>query len=269
LTAVVLPALLGAGLVAAPAPEDKGSSALLKSILADLTLPPIGSGDTGEHNKPWPSFGPAALARYADKGPPDPKLRAALHKAQVAVWAVSFTPLPRELDAEVRRLRARMGFDETGLKNYLKAPIPGPPENAFRDMLARQSKGIARAQSMLEEIQEELTGLAEVRDKASPRWQATYDIMVARLNLQQVALDEYQFAYGQMRREFPDRKEGDSGWALVTVAKLHGDFGSKKMAVQASKELGKVIRDHPGTLWAEAARRMKEVPLGLEWRSAP
>jgi hypothetical protein len=261
---------VGARLPAAPAPEERvTSSVLLRSILQDLTLPPIGPGETGADNKPLPAFSSSVMSKYAGKVEPNQRLREALRKAQVAIWAVSFTPVPRELEKEVRKVRGVMGFHESGLQTYLPAPAPGPAETAFKARLAQQGKQLARAQSILEEIQDELAELHEIRDKAPPRWQATYDLLTARLALQQVALDEYQYAYGTMRREMPDRKDGHNGWQLATSGRLHGEVTSKKMALGAQKGLEEVMRAHPGTLWAELARRMKAVPLGLEWQSAP
>jgi hypothetical protein len=261
---------VGASLPAAPAPEERvTSSVLLRSILQDLLLPPIGPGETGEHNKPWPTFSSSVMSKYASKVEPNQRLREAVRKAQVAIWAVSFTPVPRELEKEVRKVRAAMGFDESGLRTYLAAPIPGPAETAFKVRLTQQGKQLARAQSILEEIQDDLAELRELRDKAPLRWQATYDLMTARLALQQVALDEYQYAYGSMRKEMPDRKDGHNGWQLAPMGRLHGEMASKKMAQTAQKGLEEVMRANPGTLWAEMARRTKEVPLGLEWQSAP
>jgi hypothetical protein len=112
--------------------------------------------------------------------------------------------------------------------------------------------------------------VVEAREsEKSKRWQANYDFIVARMQLEYAYLFEYQSMLGSIRKEFPPRDpELHGGWKLASQSRLQGDSTGKKAAKEAQKLLNEIIKKNPGTPWEVLAKREKLTNLGLEWQPA-
>jgi hypothetical protein len=236
----------------------------LRSVLQEVALPPL-EGEVKQVRHPLPDFIPANTATYTGGAAPA-RFRETLRQTQVALWAVSSTPIPAELATEVQKARREMALDLSALKQYHPAPPPGMGEVRFRAALVEQHRLLARVQSQLEDLHEQVVDLKDERERCAPRWQANYDLLLGRLESQLVVLEEHQLALGQLRKESPPLEPGHSGWRLVARPKV-SDVSARKMALQGQRRFESLAREHPDTVWAELARRALRVPLGLEWQS--
>jgi len=75
-------------LAAAPS----GNQAALKELLTEVRVPPLKPGSSDDMAMVFsviPPFSPDALKKYEDKGPDDLPLKKAIHKARLALWAIS------------------------------------------------------------------------------------------------------------------------------------------------------------------------------------
>jgi hypothetical protein len=262
LVGLAIPGNLGAA--PAPPPKKPLISALLRDVLQEVALPPLG-GEAKEARHPLPDFTPANTATYAG-GAVSARFRETLRQTQVAIWALSPTPIPAELAGEVQKARREMGLDLGGLKQYQPAPPAGRGEARFRAALLEQQRLLARVQARLEELHDQVLEMKDERERCAPRWQANHDLLLARLEYQIAIMEEHQFALGQMRKETPPLEIGHSGWRLVPHAKVV-DVNARKLVRDAQRRFEGLAREHPDTVWAEMGRRAVRVPLGLEWQS--
>jgi len=146
--------------------------------------------------------------------------------------------------------------------------VPGWPLSIQVDFL--ESVARARLLRLLEEAHEDLAQAGGLRARASKRWQAHYDFLLARLELQIAHCYEYASALGSLRRELPPRDpQLHRGWRLASSTKLQGDPVGRKMAKHAARLLDRLIQEHAGTPWEILARRQKLTAVGLEWVPEP
>src|SRR5262249_55251456 len=164
---------------------------------------------------------------------PDSRLRQAVRKARVVLWAVSTARPPGDLRGNVNQTRAEMKVNLRIMRDRYNAPAPGQAEERFKNGAFNDGKEMSRIVFKLNETLEELRQAGEDREKEPLRWQANYDFVMARLLEQIVYLEEYQALLGQMRKELPARDpELHSGWRLASSTTLQGDAGSTRPATQ-------------------------------------
>jgi hypothetical protein len=258
-----------------PAPElarvpNQGSATrLIQEVRAEISTPPIRvSADEAASNfDVLPPFDPAALKKYDDEGKPDDKLRKAVRRARVILWAVSSSGEPAELSGEVKKVRQELGVNLSILRDGFRAPAAGDAELKFKQRVFENERQVSDILMRLEEALDDLKEAGSARKKAPRRWQANYDVMLARLEEQVAYLYEYQSLLGQMRKEFPPRDPNiQFGWRLAARPELQGDTKGKKLVKAARKVLDQVIKENPGTPWEVLAKRQKLTALGLEWQ---
>jgi hypothetical protein len=255
---------------ARPAPAPPRAE-LLRAVLEEVAVPPL-HGAAGAAVAPGglPAFTPRGEARYGKGKEPAAKFRAAVRKAQVALWVVSPAAPPAGLAADVRATRRAWKVDVSSLKTAYRAPLPGPPEDAFREALLRDNKGLARMVWHLTEALDELKEVGQARGEQPPRWQANYDFVLANLQAQVVVLDQRQWALGQMRKELPPRDPAlHAGWCLVPSPRVQGDNTTRRLALDSGRLFERIVREHPNTAWAELARRARLVKFGVDWQAVP
>jgi hypothetical protein len=264
-----------ARLVLAPLP-GQGSSEnkkLIEEVLDQVGTPPVKPtrDDVALRYESLPPLSPEAFKKYeADTGKAGAKLRAAVHQARVALWAITPVAEPRELVPEVGKIKQGLRVNLSVLRDGYRAPAAvNNGEARFKGEVEKDEKSVARIIRILDDALEEMESDAvkAQRRKESPRWQANYDFMLARLWAQIAFLYEYQSLLGSMRREFPARDPAvHTGWRLAAATTLQGDSRGKKLARESRKLLDKVAKDNAGTPWAVLAKREKLTALGLEWQ---
>ncbi len=265
-TGFLLALLCGIALADGPRAETNADARMAQAwgALREIGTPavlPGAPGDAAVLRRQAPAV--FRSRRGYEAGGPDSRLRRAVRRARVALWVVSPAPAPRELAAEVARLRAVWKVDPSCFRDEYRAPAPGAG-GRFRAAVLRDSREAARIHFALAEELEELEAAGADRGREPKHWQANYDFLLARLKLQVAYVYEYQSMLGRLRKDPPplDRAT-QGGWRLVRSQLMTGDVEGRKMARDAKVTLDQVVRHHPGTPWEVLARHAREVPVGL------
>jgi hypothetical protein len=251
---------------------NAGDLTLVKEIMKDISLPPLKGGEGSGQDVPFallPPFAPGVLKKYQGGDlPPDAKLRQAVHEARVALWAVSPSKPPPEIDADVKAFRTKLKVDLSIMqdKRYGR-PGGGEAETAFKNKVVEDLRAMAPVIARLDFVLEQLKEAGEEKDKAPPRWQANYLFILARFQAQLAYLEEYQGLLGRMRLELPPHDPNiHSGWRMASKEKA-SDQSGKKLERAARKIYAELAKEHPGTPWEVLAKREKLTTLGLEWQA--
>ena len=254
-------------------PINKKSLALVKDVLEEIGVPAVKvtREDNGLRFDMLPPFQEEQMAKLgAAPAPEDPKVRTAVGKARVVLWAIAADTgsLSGPFAKEVAKVKADVGANLSVLRNGYLAPGPGNAETAFKNMVLKDEREVAKILGTLNDTLEMLKEAEEARENESKRWQANYDFMTARVKAQLAYLTEYQSMLGSMRKEFPDRGDinVNKGWRLASQTELNGDTTGKKLAKESQKTLEKLAKDYPGTPWEVLAKREKLTALGLDWK---
>ncbi|HVS36530.1 MAG TPA: hypothetical protein VMS17_13280 [Gemmataceae bacterium] len=245
---------------AAPAPEEKVPPDS-QAVLDDIGVPPL-PGSPATDSPSFQPFTREQAEKYAPGGD-DSDLRKAVRKARVLLWAISDMPAPKNVAEDVAAARKRLSIQLPGLTDAYHQPAN---ENKFKEQVETDERAVA---SLMAEVDDELEGLrtaGQKRGQETARWQANYDLMLARLETEYVFLLEYQSMLGQMRKEVPPLAAGQNGWKLVPQTAVHGDAEGKKLAREARKLLDTVMQNHPGTPWDVLAQQYKAAPLSVQWQ---
>jgi hypothetical protein len=236
---------------------------LLQEVGTPAVLP--GRPDTATFLSRQPPAAFRAMGSYEAGGGPENRLRRAVHKAQVALWVASPAAPPRELAAEVAQARKAWRADPSCFRDEYRAPAPRA-EDRFKATVLRDSREAARILLGLSEALEEMEEGGADRACEPKPWQANYDFMLARLQLQIAHLYEHQSMLGRLRKDPPPLDRGAGGWRLVRSQLMTGDAAGRKMTRNAKLGLDQVVRHHSGTPWEVLARDAREVPIGLSWQ---
>jgi hypothetical protein len=258
--------------LANPPANVAGNKKLIESVLAEAGAPPIKvTHDLPMRYDALPPFPDDAIKKYLTDAPKaDSPLRKAVKEARAVLWAIYPGQEPRDLSGEVSILRQRIGVQLNVLRDGYRAPTGDKAEKAFKDRVEDDERRVAKMMGSIDEALEKLRAknVVEARESECKRWQANYDFLLARVQLEYAYLFEYQSALGSMRKEFPPRNaELQSGWKLASKSKLEGDREGQKAAKAAHALLDKIIKNNPGSPWEVLAKREKLTNLGLEWQA--
>jgi hypothetical protein len=229
----------------APAPESDGLDEV-RQILREINVQPspLTRGDgTNVRAEDMPRFSPKVLALYPRDSNGNEFRDAVIRARDLLSSQIAALPLKDQISGEVEKPKLK------------------------QDVLEHQ-KDVARAIRTLTEGFELLKEADSKRAKEpSKRWQAHYDYMLARMQMQIAFLFEYQTALGRVRRDdLPDLPSYHNSWKLVLSEKETGDREGKKYSKSGRQVLEKVIKDYPDSPWAELASRTLKLPSGLEWQ---
>lgn len=163
----------------------------------------------------------------------------------------------------------------TKLKEFLNLPMrevlsnPGGPLDAkAKGRFLLEQKDPALALLDLEELLADAKKLDEKREaETSKRWQAHFDMALARLQSRLVYIYEYNNLIALIRNDsLPNLGPTDSGWRVNTSARIQIKESSvKAMAKDTVRIWDRLAADYPGTPWAVIAKRERNVSMGLQW----
>ncbi|WP_254509108.1 vWA domain-containing protein [Anatilimnocola floriformis] len=107
------------------------------------------------------------------------------------------------------------------------------------------------------------------RDKLkSARLQAEFDLAMGRVLATKVRLDGYNAMLAALKRGKNFEKESSRTWHIEQSDKIETGSAIQKMAEKAHMYLDRVVKEHPGTPWADMAEKDTKVQLGWEWRES-
>lgn len=246
---------------------------LVEGVLDQIGTPPIKAKVA--HELPilydaLPPFSAEMLKKFQDD--PNSPLRQPVQDARAMLWAISPDQPPSSLKVEVAMARRKYQEVRLNVLNEGYRAPSGRDEAQFKKRVENDERKVAMLMRAVEDALMQLRDpkVVEAREnEKSKRWQANYDFMLARVEMQYAYLFEYQSMLGSMRKEFPPRNpELHSGWKLASQAKLQGDSIGKKSAKDAQKLLSNIIKNNAGSPWEVLAKREKLTNLGLEWQAA-
>jgi hypothetical protein len=270
--AVLVPLMLIVAPAVEPIGEDPSADLetleFVASILKEIDLPPV---QIGKESKQAPlDMVPAHAAIYEPYRPDreTTDLHTALCKTRVLIWSLSPLAPPDDILFAVTKESTSFKF-----QYEFKAT---DDQNDFRKKLLTHQQAVARILALLEEKLEELDQFAAMhrlamahRNGLSRRWEANFEYLHARVELQIAYVYEYQSSLGLLRREALNLDKAKyNGWQLESTDTPRGDRSGRDMAGQARKHLKRLIDKNPGTVWAALAERDLAVPIGLTWKPA-
>jgi hypothetical protein len=235
----------------APPPGGAADRNLIADILREVdTIPPVKAAREGiQPIKPetLPFFSAKVMEKYRDDGARTP-LREAVRKA------IAVLKDPKVTGAFLERFVARSAEGKA-------------TDAKIKEMILRQQRQPAIIEQDLKDALAELREAGKERD-ASPRWQANYNYVLARLEARIANVHEYNYMLGQIRKDAlpPRDPKVHSGWQLASREKLQSDTEAKKMAADSQKILARLAKEHKGTPWEILAKRDALTVLGLEWK---
>jgi hypothetical protein len=265
------PAAEAVASLARPPAEDGLNKMLIETVLDQVGTPPVKvTHEMALRYDALPPFSVEALQKYQGDTPnPESPLRKAVQNARVVLWAIYPGSEPEKLRNEVAARRGKIGVQLTVLKDGYRAPAGGNAEKQFKDRVENDERRVALLIRAIEDALDELQAepVKEARGSESKRWQANYDFILARMELEYAYLFEYQSMLGSMRKELPPRDAAlHGGWKLASQGKLQGDSKGKKSAASARKLLTGIIKNNAGSPWEVLAKREMLTNLGLEWQ---
>ncbi|MHB1425015.1 MAG: caspase family protein [Gemmataceae bacterium] len=262
-----------ATVLASPPAGVEKNKMLVESVLEQIGTPPVKvTHEMALSYDALPPFSAEALKKYeGDQPNADSPLRKAVQHARAALWAIYPGQEPKELSGEVSILRQQIGAQLNVLKEGYRAPPGVNAEKQFKEGVENDERKVARLLRGIEDALNELRDpkVVEARGTESKRWQANYDLILARVQLEYAYLFEYQSMLGSMRKEFPPRDpQLHGGWKLASKFALEGDREGQKLAREARQLLDKIIKNNASSPWEVLAKREKLTNLGLEWQPA-
>lgn len=230
----------------------------------EVTLPPVGYVVREPGRPPRPSLAKTDLTRYADRGEPQTKLRELLRQARVLLWTTSPIMPPYPLLPEVSKARKEL---KGALFLVDRIPIPTTPamDKGLKDRILTSGKQLARIVASLESLVDQLKELESLREKENLRWQAHYDLTLAWLQLRIVYLEELGLALGTMRKEYPEYDAAIHKAFQLQTQEVLRDVPSRKRFREAEKLLQQLVKEHPGSVWADLAQEALKKQLSVKW----
>src|SRR5262249_35203529 len=153
-------------------------------------------------------------------------------------------------------------LQENTVKFKMRTRFAGDTTTAVKRQILQEQTIPARSILFLQEALEELRQVAaQLGQEKTKRWQAHYDYVLAPLLTQLVLVYEYNGALGRIRADqLPALGQGETGWELVARERpLVTDTKTKQLAREVARLWEKIAREHPGTPWALAAERERQL----------
>jgi hypothetical protein len=156
---------------------------------------------------------------------------------------------------------------ELSMRELLSNP-GGPLDAKAKTRFLSEQKDPALAVLDLEETLADAQKIAEEREsEKSKRWQAHFDLALARLLTRLVYIYEYNNLLAAVRSDsLPNLETYHTGWRVNSSNKVQIKEASvKDMAKQAVKTWDRMGKEYAGTPWAVIAKRERNVAMGLQW----
>jgi hypothetical protein len=239
-----------------PAPKT-ASPAEVAAIISEFQLPPL-KPDVGIETIVDFPFAPDRLAVYRDPIPIEQIRPDSEYRLRAAVLHAF-----KEIRDIWQGNPAAGGRGQ--LPDTIKAPITDQLKKDIFAGLDFYAEGIAR----LELIDATLDNLEALRAQETPRWQAHYDYARAATKIRLAFLNEYNKVMGNVRTEtlpMLDPKLGHNQYKLASSHRMRAGKEIERLAEQGRAIYARIIAEHKGTPWAIAAKREKNLSLGLTWQ---
>ena len=243
-----------------PPPREGAAKEEVAAIFSEVSLPPIklekGGASIAKQAADFP-FRKEALEGYLSDGVTVEEIKKKPDK-----WPLRFAVV----DAVEK---ARVILEEKDGDDALPEKLFNTASDTAKAQILRQQRIPTLRRDELRDILDVLVALAPKRDEEkSKRWQANYDYVVGEFKMRIAYLEEFNLAYGKVRKdELPelDPAKGHRGWVLAATTKMAVTRDMKDLADEGRDRLVDLAKSNPHTPWALLAKRDKGVVLGLRW----
>ena len=139
-------------------------------------------------------------------------------------------------------------------------------EAQLANMISQAQMKAAEKSPEIDRIYDALAaGQADRAKLTSPRWQAEFDLAMGRILAAKARIDGYNAQLAVIKQGKAFKDPGDDTWILHPSDSISAGSALDKMAKNSRMYLDRVIKDHPGTPWAEMARRELAMQPGWAW----
>jgi hypothetical protein len=171
--------------------------------------------------------------------------------------------------------KARQALVEAAQMSWI-TPMAQPilvfPKVNDADLAARLTRA-QQAAAVLEPKINQLFELLAAGEKdrpqlTTPRWQAGYDLSMGRVLALKVRTESYNAMLAKAKQGLKFANEKNDTWRLTRADEITVGSVLEKQAQQAKTYLERVVKEHPGTPWAQLAQMELKEPLGWQWQEA-
>jgi hypothetical protein len=139
-------------------------------------------------------------------------------------------------------------------------------EAALRRALDAAQRGVARIEPRLDTLYQALSpGEADRKGLTEPRWQAGFDLAMGRILAMKARVEGYNAMLAVLKQGKNFKNKGSTAWVLAPSDTIGSGSKYEQMIKNARKYLERVVQEHPGTPWADLAKRELSAKLGWEW----
>ena len=181
---------------------------------------------------------------------------------------VSATKLQQDIAANAAKKALVEAARSTELQP-MEAPVmtfPRRDDPSLALLLTDAQKTAAKAQPRIDALYATLSaGLPEREAIHERRWQAGYDLALGRVLAAKVRTDAYNQMLAQAKLGMKFKDEKNDTWQLQPSDEVNVGSQTEKLAKQAHELLDRVVKEHPGTPWAQVAATELRTPLGYQW----
>ena len=187
-------------------------------------------------------------------------------------YVPDYSPV-RMYELELTKNLAKGALVQTAMMTW-SAEMPTPRlrfqadnDNILRQQITEAQKPFAVLDAQLQQLMASISRGEKDREKLkTPRWRASYDLAMGRVLAMRVRAFGYNVVLAEMKSspKVFEKKDSNS-WSLQADHEISGGAPVKKLAKLAAEYLARVVDEHPGTPWAEIARRELETPMGWKW----
>lgn len=136
-------------------------------------------------------------------------------------------------------------------------------EAATAKMITNAQKAAAIDDQPIQKLYDALiAGEADRPKLTGARWQAGYDLALGQALAAKARLDGYNAMLALLKQGKSFSKPESTTWMLVPADEIAAGSVLDKMAKKSRIYLQRVVDEHPGTPWAEVAKRELRYPAG-------
>ena len=243
-----------------PAAPEGAAKDEVAAIFAEVALPPIklekGGASIAKQAAGFP-FRKEALEGYLSDGVTVEEIKKKPEK-----WPLRFAVV----DAVEK---ARVVLEEKNGDDSLPEKYLNTASDMAKAQILRQQRIPTLRRDELRDLLDRLVAAAPKKEQEkSKRWLAHYDYVVGEFKMRIAYLEEFNLAYGKVRKdELPelDPTKGHKGWVLAASTKIAATKEIRDLADEGRDLLVEVAKENPHTPWALLAKRDKGIVLGLKW----
>ncbi len=145
--------------------------------------------------------------------------------------------------------------------------FPKVSDAELANRLSQAQRDAAILEPKVNELYETLKQGEKDRPKLTkPRWQAGYDLSMGRVLALKVRTESYNAMLAKAKTGMAFKDAKNDTWTLAPANEISVGSTLEKQAAEAKQYLERVVKEHPGTPWAQMAQADLNQPMGWKWQ---